>query len=123
MFKPSFRERGVALYLVLMTVLIVAVLAGVILTIILSQARLSYHQIGRTRAYYAALAGMNLAMENLRLGKWDTGSYAIGRCCTAICSENCTCDFDIPYCVNITIVAANATSRQINLSVDYTYVP
>ena len=122
MFKPSFNERGVALYLVLMTVLIVAILSGVILTIILSQVRLSYHQIGRTRAYYAALAAMNLAFDRLNSQTWGTGLYTFGKCSPnwTGCNVN---DADIPYRVNISIGDNLSGRRQINLTVNYTYVP
>jgi len=50
--------------------LVVVVLANVILAIISSQARLTHHQVSRIQAYYAAQAGMNYALDQLRTGDW-----------------------------------------------------
>jgi Tfp pilus assembly protein PilX len=60
-------RRGVALYLVLAILLVVTILTSAILTLISSQTKLSNHQIRRTQAYYAAQAGINYALEQLRL--------------------------------------------------------
>ncbi len=68
-------KRGVILLIVIGTILLVSVLAAVILSIITSQSRLTQHQISRIQAYYAAMAGGNYAMENLRTGNWTTASY------------------------------------------------
>lgn|SRR3989338_9020587 len=59
-------KRGVALLMVLGTVLVVVILANVIIAIISSQSRLTHHQVSRIQAYYAAQAGMNYALEMLR---------------------------------------------------------
>lgn len=59
--------------MVLGTLLVVVILANVILSTILSQSRLTHHQISRIQAYYAAMAGMNYALEQLRLGNWHIG--------------------------------------------------
>ena len=63
-------QKGVALVIALGMLLVAIILANVLLTIMLSHSRLTQHQVGRIRAYYAATAGMNLAMENLRTGIW-----------------------------------------------------
>ncbi len=68
MFKIRFNKGGVVLLIVLGTLLIVTSLATVILSLILSHRRLTYHQTSRIQAYYAAQAGMNYAYEMLRLG-------------------------------------------------------
>ncbi len=71
--------------MVLGTILIIVVLANVILSIILSQTRLTHHQISRIQAYYAALGGMNYALDMLRRGPaaggWDTASCPAGSPC------------------------------------------
>jgi hypothetical protein len=64
---PSSRN-GVVLYMVLVSILAAMVIASSILSIILSQARLSLHETNRVQAYYAALAGANYAIEKLRTG-------------------------------------------------------
>jgi Tfp pilus assembly protein PilO len=68
----KFDKKGVALFMVLATVLIIIVLANIVLTIVSSQARLTHHKVSRIQAYYAALAGMNYALNNLRKGTWPT---------------------------------------------------
>jgi len=56
--------------MVLGTIIIVAILITVILSIISSQSRITQHQVSRIQAYYAAQAGMNYALEMLRTGLW-----------------------------------------------------
>ncbi|MCM8795255.1 MAG: hypothetical protein NC928_00975 [Candidatus Omnitrophica bacterium] len=70
MFKSIMNKKGVALLMVLGTLLVVLVLANVVLAIISSQTRLTHHQISRIQAYYAAWAGINYALEQLRTGAW-----------------------------------------------------
>lgn len=64
------RKKGIALFMVLMTILIVSLLANIVLNMMLSHARLSRHQISRTQAYYAGLAAMNMARANLQTRRW-----------------------------------------------------
>ena len=121
MHKSRFKKKGVVLLIVICTLLVVASLASVILSLILSHARLTYHQTSRIRAYYAVLAGMNLAAEKLRTGTWTTGSYTL---CNSSCTVN---DGDIPYSVSISIGALGTSidgvGRKITISTDYTYTP
>jgi len=56
--------------MVLATIMIVIILANIVLSIVLSQTRLTHHQVSRIQAYYAGLAGMNYALEQLRTGNW-----------------------------------------------------
>lgn len=112
-------RRGVVLFIVLGTLLVVVVLANVILGLILSQTRFTHHQVSRIQAYYAAQAGMNLALDNLRTSTWTNGTYSL-------CKANCTVnDTDIPYRVDINISTPNATTgiRTINLTANYTFTP
>ena len=67
-------NRGVVLFMVLSTILIVVALANIILVLITSQFRLTHHQVSRIQAYYAAQAGMNYALEMLRDGTWNSAS-------------------------------------------------
>lgn len=63
-------QRGIALLIVLATFLVIIFLSNIILGNVTSHSRLTHHQVSRIQAYYAAQAGMNLAMENLRTGSW-----------------------------------------------------
>ena len=65
-----FKRKGVVLFIVLGTLLVVVILAAVILSLILSHSRLTLHQTSRIQAYSAALAGTNYALEMLRTGVW-----------------------------------------------------
>ena len=67
-------NKGVILLMVLATVLIVALLANIILRLISTQYKLTHHQIARIQAYYAAMAGVNYALDNLRRGAWTVNS-------------------------------------------------
>ena len=68
MFELKRDTKGVLLIIVLGTIIIVTLLATVILRIFFSHYRLTNHNITRIQAYYAALAGVNHAMELLRTG-------------------------------------------------------
>jgi len=73
----GFAKKGIALLMVLGTLLVVTILAFIMLNIMLNHSRLTQHQVGRIQAYYAAYAGMNYALEMLRTGVWTVGnSYA-----------------------------------------------
>ncbi len=60
--------------MVLATIVVVVLLASAILTMTLSQSRLTHHQASRIQAYYAAQAGMVYAYERLRQGLWTSAS-------------------------------------------------
>lgn len=61
-------KKGIALLAVLVTLLVVVALANVIMNITLSQSRLTLHKVSRIQAYYASTAGVNYALDKLRLG-------------------------------------------------------
>jgi hypothetical protein len=145
------KERGVAMYMVLVTLLIVVVLANVVLTIMSSQSRLTHHQVSRIQAYYASQAGMVLALENLRIGEAGGGwplplpdTYYTRVVCRDATLPGCTgaiIDDDLPISIqNITIfIVAPGTAQTpgvpgsgclnppaginacINVTADYTY--
>ena len=64
-----------ALVLVLAVLFFVIVVANIVLILFSSQARLSHHQVSRIQAYYAGMAGINYAFEQLRIGNWTEGTY------------------------------------------------
>ena len=63
------------MFIVLATLMVVIILATVILSIMSSQSRLTHHEVSRIQAYYAALAGMNLAYDMLRVGDNNVGTW------------------------------------------------
>ena len=136
MFSKT-KKRGVVLFIVIVSVIIVSILASVVLTIILNQFRLTHHQTSRTQAYYAAQAGMNYAIEKLRLGNdvnWSTaGTYTRHICWT---TTGCPApveliDPGLPstiQSVDITVYDPVSNpginnTRQIKVTATYTYVP
>ncbi len=81
------RKRGLLLLIVLATIMVVIILGNVIMNILLNQARLTAHQLNRTQGYYAAMAGINLAYENLRNGTWAIPAAGV---CPASVTFNAT---------------------------------
>ena len=75
-------KKGVALFMVIGTILVAVVLSNILLRFISSQYRLTHHQISRIQGYYAAMAGINYAVDNLRTGAWTVNSCleAAGGC-------------------------------------------
>lgn len=70
-------KKGIALFMVLATILIVVILSNIVLSIISSQSRLTHHEVNRIRAYYAAQAGLVYTMEKLRNGSWpSSGAFS-----------------------------------------------
>lgn len=133
-------KKGVILFIVLATVLIVVILAGVILSLISSQSRLTNHQVSRIKAYYAAKGIMNYVLEKLRVGDggWVPPASAGGRifAChggSGGCIDNCAPVLEIPYDedlpdkIQVTIYGKNAalnnTVTRIDIKVQYTYTP
>ncbi len=107
MLRPGVdnKKRGIALYLVIGTLIIVAILAKVILTVVLSQLQVSRHNVARIQAYYAAQGGMNYAFENLRTGNWTWTS------CTSAAPCDVT-DINLPYPPITTLNASTPAAIQ-----------
>lgn len=131
MYRPFLNKKGTALLMVLATLLVVVALANVILLIISSQSRLTHHQIGRIQAYYAAQAGINYALENLRTGTWTAGSCPSPAGCSLSdpsFSTNISQPVKIIFCPSGNVCAPLTTactpptgiSFCINVKVDYT---
>lgn len=117
MSRFCLNNKGVALYIVLTMLLVVVILANVILSLVLSHSRLTHHQVSRIQAYYAAQAGMNLAMEMLRTGdpNWPMPAPPVpGYYQCYLCNSGCPnlCDINdagvLPVSINsVTITIAN----------------
>ncbi|MBL7151154.1 MAG: hypothetical protein ISS32_01750 [Candidatus Omnitrophica bacterium] len=124
-------KKAVALLLVLVTIVVVVILASVALRLILNQFRLTHHQVSRIRAYYASFAGMNLALEKIRLGDWSPASTGgairygcINSCIDASATYPLIRDSDIPYNVQIAIYPAGSGisgTSKLEIKSDYTY--
>jgi hypothetical protein len=140
-------KKGIVLFIVLATVLIIVILSGVILSIISSQSRLTHHQASRIKAYYAGKGIMNYALEMLRKGSpggWvlpGTGNlyYACHKAQGS--SKDCVdsgisptssayiipTDNDIPYNVQVTIhpdkTGPNNIGAKLEIKTEYTYTP
>lgn len=109
MFKFSRDEKGIALFMVLGTILIIVILANVMLTMISSQGRLTHHQVSRIQAYYAAQAGVNYAYESLRVGTWNAASCpAPNGCRVSIFAPALLADF--PHTISDIIVILRTPS-------------
>jgi len=118
-------KKGIILVLVLGVILVVVIVSMVIISVMLSQTRLTKHQVDRTKAKYAAQAGINYALEMLRIGPaaggWDYNhNYTLCNNTSAGCSLN---NSDLPYKVNITIGSATGCNGLacVNATVNYTY--
>ena len=82
---PDRKRKGMLLFIVLATIILVSILCTVILRIMLSQSRLTHHQVSRIQAQYAAKAGMVYALDRLRMGLWSAGTdCAAGSPCSMI---------------------------------------
>ena len=123
------KPNATVMLLLLTTIFLVLVMAGIISWLILSQSRVNQHQVERAKAYYAAMGGMTIALDRMRTGAWSTGSTKkvcrytnVSGDTLADCQARCDfCDFDIPYNVTITLQGSNPTA--VNATVDYTYTP
>lgn len=119
MFNFKMGKRGVLLIMVLATILVVTTLAAVVFNIILNQGAITQHQVTRTQAYYAAMAGINYAIEKLRVN--DADWQSAGTFTHKLCRSGCTDagdinDLDMPVSlkrVEITVGAPLASGPQI----------
>jgi Tfp pilus assembly protein PilX len=123
-------RKGMALYLVLTILIVVVLIAGMFLNLVLSQGRLTHHQVSRTQAYFAARMGMNYAIEMLSRNDPDwpsTGAYNRTICRLAASACNKT-EPDLPLSirsVTVRVGDVNTTTnvRPLNVVVDYAYQP
>ncbi len=131
MLEAKIKEKGIVLFIVLATIFIVILLGRIMMSLISSHARLTHHQVSRIRAYYASLAGVNLAFEKLRTGAWAPGAAPKYYCINDKVDPGVTCletltDSLIPYNVQITIYTSQAginSTTKIDTKTKYTYIP
>jgi len=88
----KLNNKGVALIIVLATILAIVILANLIMTMMLSSSRLTHHKVSRIQGYYASLAGVNYAINRLAL-KTDALWPATGTYVRNICNTNAGCTF------------------------------
>jgi Tfp pilus assembly protein PilX len=115
-------RKAMALTVVVTMLIVVLTLAYIVAQLVSNQSRLTNHQVERARAYYAGLAGVNLAIDGLRYLSWTSGNRSL---CASSCTAN---DGDIPYRVDINIADAPASgtpvsgvpnAKVITINVDY----
>jgi len=121
-------KKGQLLFIVLGTIIVVVALSTVILRIMLSQARLTHHQVSRIQAQYAAKAGVVYALDKLRIDA--TGWPASGEYTKTMCKSGC--DIDEPNLpnavtqVNITVYDLGtgiSGTRKVSARAIYTPTP
>jgi Tfp pilus assembly protein PilX len=127
-------KKGVALYFVLAVLLVVVLLANIVLNFVSSQRRLTIHQVKRVQAYYAAQAGVNYALEQLRLNStWAAAAGGTYKICgsaynstnPANCTGNNIVESSFPSSVNYVEVVIGPENpafgnRTVNATVNYT---
>jgi len=136
MNNSRIQEKGIILFVVLGTIFVVVLLGNIIIGIISSQSRLTRHKVGRIQAYYAALAGLNCAIEMIRQGNadWIPSPDTPPNTRTRILCIGCVApdinEPDLPKSIqNVTIIIGaagsgiNGTTRSINAKAVYTYTP
>jgi hypothetical protein len=95
------KSKGVVLFIVLVTVMVVVLLANIAFIIIASQTRLTHHQISRIQGYYAALAGVNYAYRMLFLQQWSFPATGASPVDYSLCRTGCDINEpDLPIQVN-----------------------
>ncbi len=111
--------------MVVCMLIVVVALAFIVANLLSSHFRFTHHEIQRIRAYYAAMAGVVVAYDQLRrdIANWTTpGTHQL------FCSSGCEFpDAAIPFQVSVTVGAPGTSidgvGRRISSTVDYTYTP
>ena len=67
-------KKGVVLVVVMGVVLVICALALAAIHLMTQESRIAEHKIRRNRAFFAAQAGMVLALAQLRLAAWLPGN-------------------------------------------------
>ena len=129
---PDYNKKGILLFIVLATIILVSILCTVILRIILSQSRLTHHQVSRVQAQYAARAGINYALDKLRRNDdplWPpTGSYTRTMYRSGGSYPNFT-EPNLPSSIDSVVITVYAPgsgvsgTRRIRAIAYYTYTP
>lgn len=113
------------LFIVLGIILVVVALTNAILALTVSQYRISSHNASRIQAYYAAMAGINYAIDKLRAAN-DTTNWPLNTSYSrTFCKSGCNVtEADFPAIISSVTVSVNntdTTRRIINATVNYTY--
>jgi Tfp pilus assembly protein PilX len=129
-------SRGVALLVVIVTILVLVILANIIINYMLSQSRLTHHNVSRIQAYYASMAGVNLAYDKLRRNNdaaWPRPAAAASyvRCiervandCVAVAVTNCgtpLVDPAFPISVRCIVITVSGAGGDCNPPAGSTY--
>jgi len=121
-------KKGVVLVVVIGVMLVIFTLALAALFLMTQESRIAEHKIKRTKAFFAAQAGMVLALEKLRKGDWSPPPPSPQKyCLNDNIGNDCTPprtvdDANIPYDVTMEIFPVGATipnSSQIDIVVNY----
>ena len=121
-------KKGVVLVVIIGIMAVISALALAALHLMTQESRIVEHKIKRNRAFYAAQAGMVLALEKLRKGDWS--GIPAGRlyCINGGCPPpNTVNDASILYDVTMRIFSEGEPSAtnpfpdsgQIDIKVDY----
>lgn len=110
-------NKGIVLFIVMMTLLIVVILANIILQLMANQSRLTHHQISRIQAYYAGFGAGNYAFDKIRRNDPDWPLPALGhsyprKLCRVAGSGCDIIEPDLP--VSISDVTITVSSRGVN---------
>jgi len=135
MTKRKIKEKGIVLFIVLATIFIVILLASILLGIMSSQSRLTHHKTSRIQAYYAAMAGINYALEMIKSNNsdWIPSPDTVPNTRTRTLCRTCVApevnEPDLPISIQqitITIGASGSGisgTRAVSATATYTYTP
>jgi len=126
---PNFNKKGVILFIVIGVIMAAAMLSIVILRIISNQSRLTYHQLSRIQAQYAAKAGALYALDKLRRNDavWADSATSPHKMCSGCEIDESKLPPSIQE-VDITVSDPETTgpfagTRKVTAKAIYTYSP
>lgn len=138
---PKDNKKGVILAIVIGSIFIIFVLAGIIAGLITSHSRLTRLQISRMQAYYAGMAGINYALARLSLPSSSAQAWTSASCPNAtpcevtdswpnyvksvkviFCDPGATCG-NAGYTTPCTPIPGPGLNFCVYSVVDYTYTP
>ncbi|MFA5362340.1 MAG: hypothetical protein WC335_03700 [Candidatus Omnitrophota bacterium] len=122
-------NKGYLLFVVLSTIIIVFLFASILMSIVISQARLTKHVTSRVQAYYAALGALYYAHDRLRVNDpvWTPPNVTFYFCSVAAgCTPPNIIDPDLPASIRSLIVRVDPpgtgphNSRRMRITANYT---
>jgi len=102
-------KKGVILVVVMGILIVLSILALVGLYLISQESRIAEHKIRRMKAFYAAQAGMVIALEELRRGNWTISPTSDRYYClngavdSGVSCSDTVSDSNIPYNVQVKV--------------------